>query len=325
MVYSVKQISEKVKLALSGCREVIAALLMGSCSRGEETYFLNKSGEKELLSDYEMLIIVKDNYSNDESNRKLQALADELKSHSTSPCFELEWSYKTVREMKKLDKRFIFFEAKASSYVICGDNDVMNLFPNINIKNLNYCELNTVLIHRLYHVVRDYLIPDEHYQKYLIARNTLDIPTAILPLLGVLQSSYKNRNNVFKKYIFDCDASEELISRLDDYLQMKKDYDAKQYERYTIGEMRTYFIEDIKFLYQFQKKVQKGHTFRNNYRLLLSGIYRHNFGLIRMSIYWERLNETLYNRMLNMLEVGDITEEKLKTLENDMYKIYGYK
>lgn len=325
MVYSVKQISEKVKLTLSSCQEVIAALLMGSCSRGEETYFLNKNGEKELLSDYEMLIIVKDNYAIDESNRKLHALADELKSQSTSPCFELEWSYKTVREMKKLDKRFIFFEAKVSSYVIFGDNNVINLFPDINIKNLNYCELNTVLIHRLYHVVRDYLIPDEHYQKYLIARNTLDIPTAILPLLGVLQSSYINRNNIFKKYASDCNASKELITRLDDYLQMKKDYNAKQYEIYTIDAMRTHFIEDIKFLYQFQKKVQNGNIFRNNYRLLLSGIYRHNIDNIRMSIHWKTLNETLYNRMLNMLEVGNITEEELKTLEDDMYKIYRYK
>ena len=44
MAYDVNQISEKVRETLDGCPEVVAALLMGSCSRGEETYFINGSG-----------------------------------------------------------------------------------------------------------------------------------------------------------------------------------------------------------------------------------------------------------------------------------------
>ena len=90
MAYDVNQISEKVRETLDGCPEVVAALLMGSCSRGEETYFVNELGERELLSDYEMLIIVHDKMDTKASDSKLKVLARELKEQSSSPCFELE-------------------------------------------------------------------------------------------------------------------------------------------------------------------------------------------------------------------------------------------
>ena len=325
MAYSVEQISDKVKGALSNCQEVIAALLMGSCARGEETYFINKNGDRELLSDYEMLIIVQDNCSVEESNRKLRTLANELKSQSWSPCFELEWSYKTIGELRKLDKRFIFFEAKESAYVICGKKEAIKMFPNITIDNLNYCELNTVLIHRLYHVIRDYMIADEHYQKYLIARNTLDLPTAILPLIGILQSTYECRNRTFRKYASEYDFSENLVDRLDDYLCMKKNYDADEYSFYTVDDMRNHFVEDMKSFYRFQKKMQNGHAFKKNNRLFLSGVYRRNIKLIRMSIQWENMNEELYKKMIYMLENGNVTKDGLKSLQDEMFDIYSYR
>ena len=56
-----------------------------------------------------------------------------------------------------LDKRFIFFEARESACTIYGNKSAIELFPVINIKNLNFCELNTVIIHRLYHVLRNRL------------------------------------------------------------------------------------------------------------------------------------------------------------------------
>ena len=115
MAYDVNQISEKVRETLDGCPEVVAALLMGSCSRGEETYFINGRGERELLSDYEMLIIVHGKVDTKVSDDKLKLLARELKGKSSSPCFELEWSYKTEHQIEKLDKRFIFFEARESA------------------------------------------------------------------------------------------------------------------------------------------------------------------------------------------------------------------
>lgn len=325
MAYDVNQISRKVREALNGCSEVVAALLMGSCSRGEETYFVNERGERELLSDYEMLIIVYDDMDTELSDNKLKLLARELKEQSSSPCFELEWSYKTMNQMKKLDKRFIFFEARESAYIIYGDKTAKELFPEISIRNLNFCELNTVIIHRIYHVLRDYLNTDGHYQQYLIARNTLDIPTAVLPLCGILQSSYRKRNKTFSEHALKYGFSEELVVRLTDYLQMKKDYNAAQYKEYSLEFMKKQFIIDMKMLYEFQKECQKGHAFKKNKRLFISAIYRRNIGLLKMSLRWEKENESLYYRMIHLLEENNISRIEMNDLQDEMFKMYSYR
>lgn len=325
VAYNVNQISEEVRDTLSGCKKVFAAVLMGSCSRGEETYFLNKNGERELLSDYEILIIVYDKENIDECNDKLEILSKKLKEKSTSPCFELEWSYKTIREMKQLDKRFIFFEARESASVITGDKASIKLFPVITIKNLNMCELNTIIIHRLYHVLRDFHNKDQHYQQYLIARNTLDIPTAVLPLFGILQSSYEKRNKIFIQSATRYGFSEELVVRLDDYLQMKKDYNAKQYEKYSIEYMREQFVADMKMLYEFQSKKQNGHAFRRNIRLFISAIYRRNIEMLKLSFSWKTKNELLYKKMIQMLEQSKVPKMKLEEIKTEMIRLYNYK
>ena len=308
VAYDVNQISEKVRETLDGCPEVVAALLMGSCSRGEETYFINGRGERELLSDYEMLIIVHDKVDTKVSDDKLKVLARELKEQSSSPCFELEWSYKTEHQIEKLDKRFIFFEARESACTIYGNKSVIELFPVINIKNLNFCELNTVIIHRLYHVLRDCLNADEHYQQYLIARNTLDIPTAVLPLCGILQSSYEKRNKSFGEYALQYGFPKELVTRLTDYLQMKKDYNADEYKKYSL---------------EFMKK--HNHAFRENIRLFISAVYRRNIKMLRTSLCWEKLNESLYQKMIQMLAKDDISNIELRRLQDEMFELFNYR
>lgn len=325
VAYDVNQISEKVRETLAGCPEVVAALLMGSCSRGEETYFINGRGERELLSDYEMLIIVHDKMDTKVSDNKLRLLASELKGQSSSPCFELEWSYKTEHQIKKLDKRFIFFEARESACTIYGNKSAIELFPVINIKNLNFCELNTVIIHRLYHVLRDCLNTDEHYQQYLIARNTLDIPTAVLPLCGILQSSYGRRNMSFSEYALQYGFSEELMVRLTDYLQMKKDYNADQYKEYSLEFMKKQFVADMKMLYEFQKRQQHNHAFRKNKRLFISAVYRRNIEMLKISLCWEKVNESLYQRMIQMLEKDDVSGIELRKLQDEMFRLFNYR
>lgn len=325
VAYDVNQISEKVRETLAGCPEVVAALLMGSCSRGEETYFINGRGERELLSDYEMLIIVHDKMDTKVSDDKLRLLASELKGQSSSPCFELEWSYKTEHQIKKLDKRFIFFEARESACTIYGNKSAIELFPVINIKNLNFCELNTVIIHRLYHVLRDCLNTDEHYQQYLIARNTLDIPTAVLPLCGILQSSYGRRNKSFSEYALQYGFSEEFMVRLTDYLQMKKDYNADQYKEYSLEFMKKQFVADMKMLYEFQKRQQHNHAFRKNKRLFISAVYRRNIEMLKISLCWEKVNESLYQRMIQMLEKDDVSGIELRKLQDEMFRLFNYR
>lgn len=173
--------------------------------------------------------------------------------------------------------------------------------------------------------MRDRLNTDEHYQQYLIARNTLDIPTAVLPLCGILQSSYEKRNKSFSEYALQYGFPKELMVRLSDYLQMKKDYNADQYKKYSLEYMKKQFIADMKMLYEFQKRQQHDHAFRGNKRLLISAVYRRNIEMLKISLCWERLNESLYQKMIQMLEKDDISSIELRELQDEMFELFNYR
>lgn len=324
MTYNSEQIGIEVAKCLKNFPDIVAALLMGSCSRGEETYFINSNGEKELLSDYEMLIIIKDKSDCSDCDKALMVLAEQLKAQSSSYCFELEWSYKKKSELRRLDKRFIFFEAKECSKIIYGNPKVLELFPRITLKNLNYCELDTIIVHRLYHVLRDTGISDEKYAKYLIARNTLDIPSVVLPLEGVLVSTYKKRIEMFLKLPESEFISEGLKKRLEDYLEMKKNYESELYDQYDLTVMGKWFLEDFRNLYTYQHNKQKGKTFVRNSRMLLSSIYRRNTDLFSVWMRWSEINEKLCADMFEAISSRKVYEQKIASIKETMMKLYGY-
>ncbi len=325
MVNSIEQISCCVKNVLATFPTVEAALLMGSCSRGEETYFVNTNGETELLSDYEILIIVSDNSDLEKCDSKMQSLARELLKQSSSPCFSLDWSYKTKAELKRLDNRFIFFETKEAANVIYGNRNILQSFPEITGDNLNYSELNTIIIHRLYHVLRDFKLKDDKYRKYLIARNTLDIPSASLPLMGILVGSYTHRNKVFAQLAREDDFPSELKRRLSDYLEMKKDYNSILYDSYDLDIMIKNFIKDFKCLYSYQCRNQKGIAFTRSTRMLLSAIYRRSLSGYKTWKSWSVINERLYVKMMYLLtaEYEEYSREIIN-VKSLMKKLYGY-
>ena len=102
------EIASEVEIICRRHNCVLAAISMGSCARGEETYFINEMGQEEMMSDFEMLIITETSSNTEVVDKDLNELRKELKSISHSCNFDLEWSYKTIDELKRLDKRFIF-------------------------------------------------------------------------------------------------------------------------------------------------------------------------------------------------------------------------
>lgn len=320
----VEKIENSISNALIGYENQVAVIAMGSVARGEETYFLNVRGERELLSDFEMLIIVDKIKTRDEIDELLCKIRDQYKRELSSPCFDLEWSYKTRHQLSYLDKRFIFFEAKESGKLIFGKKEYINLLPEINLANLNYCELNSVVIHRLYHVLRDINVEDAHYKKYLIARNTLDVSTAILPLCGRLISSYKRRNE--EMYILKDNAgiSDALLQRMENYLDMKLDYSSELYDTVSFGDMCHDFAEDMKYLYNTQKELQKGQAFRPNSRLVISSFYRLNFRSLWKAIHWCSELDALYHQMITLMTQETISQGAIERIKDKMSELFSY-
>lgn len=324
MAYGTEQIGAEAARVLKRCPNVAAALLMGSCARGEETYFTNLNGEMELLSDYELLIVTKDKSDRSGCEKALRALAGTLKEQSSSGRFELKWSYKSESELKRLDRRFIFFEARECAKIIYGDPAVLEHFPPITVRNLNYCELDTVIIHRLYHVLRDMWISDEKYRKYLIARNTLDIPSVVLPWEGILAGTYQKRIRLFLDLPDTAFISNDLKKRLADYFEMKKNYDSELYEQYALEHMKECFVSDFRALYMYQRDKQRGKAFRRGGRLLISAAYRRDLNLFKLWLGWPGLNEKLCSDMFDAMGSRVIYEQKIEEIRDAMMKLYGY-
>lgn len=298
----VVQIENEIRERLSRITSVEAVLLMGSCARNEETYFINYEGKRELLSDFEMLVVLTDLRDKQYVEPVLQQIREKFKSISTSVCFDVEWLYKTKSELSHLDKRFIFFEAKKSAKLILGNPDVIHSFPEITLRNMNFCELNGVIIHRLYHVAKDQNEKDEHYLKYLIARNTLDIPTAILPLMGYLQASYQKRNEIVMNLARAGNFDKEFANRLYLYMDMKLDYSSPLYDVFSVEDMMKQFIADIEWLYSEQKHRQNGFAFRMNIRMMLSGIVRLRYRRVYIGLTWNSRMEKLYHELMECVK-----------------------
>lgn len=324
MRIAVDEISHHVAELFKEYSCVLAAFLMGSCARNEETYFTNAQGYKEMMSDYEMLIIVNSYSDTYKISESLQKLRNELAKERTSENFDIEWMYKSVNEIKRLDRRFIFFETKHFSKLIYGNIQMLDLFPEINIHNLNYSELNTVLLHRLYHVIRGMNSKDEHFKKYLIARNSLDFSTAFLPLIGLLVPSYESRTSELQKVAEKYELPEELVKRQQDYLIMKKNYDADQYNTYSYEQMLHDFYNDFMLLRSLQQKYQNGVLFKTDIRSIASAIYRLDINKIFTCINWKRNLTLLCDEMFNLLRKRKIDESELKNLKSKMKELFNY-
>lgn len=319
-----KIIEENICLTLEPLPQVIAVITMGSCARGEETYQVNECGEKELLSDYEMIIVVENYADIDDIDNSLRCLNQKFQEQVENHGFCLEWSYKTRQELKRLDRRFIFFETKSSSRVIMGDKTVLDEMPEINCNNLNYSELDTIILHRLYHVIRDMDVPDEKYQKYLIARNTLDITSAALPHVGILVSGYCNRVAAFESVYQQLGFSRNDYERLVMYLEMKLNYSSELYNTASLENMRKWFVSDFEKLYAYQKRAQKGSPFIRSSRMFLSAVYRRNTSLLRQWYQWPFIMQTLYKDMMKIL-IGEENDKVLKeTVACRMLSLFGY-
>ena len=280
---SVDLISHQVFNVLNGVGNVYAAILLGSCSRGEESYFVTEDGERQLLSDYEMIVVTKENRIPQQAEAGLRELRYNLRSRSKSPFFDLEWNYYWKRKLPFMDKRFINFEMKTAGKLICGDPKVFDLLPGITVENLNFAELDSIVNHRLYHVLKGFWGIDEHQKKYLIARNTLDITSVVLPFEGKLICSYEKRIEALPEKLCKGVFGDNIIERLNDYLEMKKDSLSAAYEKYCVDEMLELFLRDMYALYEYQKSNQMGKAFCQNKRLMLKGILIHFFPLMEAS------------------------------------------
>ena len=192
------------------------------------------------------------------------------------------------------------------------------------MKNLNYSELNTVIIHRLYHVLRDLKSDDEKYKKYIIARNSLDFSTAFLPLIGVLVASYGLRMVELERVASKYQIPSSLVQRQRDYLEMKKNYNSNLYGQYAYKDMLQNFSDDFQILKFLQMELQNGVLFKQNKRRMLSSVLRLDLKNFIISLEWQKRLNMLCEELFELINKYDFTENEMQHVKKQMLELFGY-
>jgi predicted nucleotidyltransferase len=200
MTSSVAAILTDLKEGLSSLKPLKAAIVLGSVARGEESY-VYQSGEKLLASDIEIMAVVEGLWPTKKLSTEILAAVSVVEKRYQPKCasgFHLDTSIVCAWRLPLSDHRFIHFETQKTGQVLLGELDIISRFPDITAKSLNKTELHSVLIHRLFAVLRTLEAMDDgtinrlNAQK-VIYRNGLDLLSVLLPHCGQLVAGYRNR------------------------------------------------------------------------------------------------------------------------------------
>lgn len=47
--------------------------------------------------------------------------------------------------------------------------------------------------------------------------------------------------------------------------------------------------------------------------------------MLKISLCWEKVNESLYQRMIQMLEKDDVSGIELRKLQDEMFRLFNYR
>ena len=124
----------------------VGVLLLGSTSRGELCWETDNQNIT-LFSDIEFMIVVNSEtgYQKNELSRKVYELSG---LYELGERFHLDYSVNRWGRLKKSHKKIFVFDAKNTG-VDLTDNKVKIHLPDVTRHNLDFNELNDILLHRM--------------------------------------------------------------------------------------------------------------------------------------------------------------------------------
>ncbi|MHA1285226.1 MAG: hypothetical protein ACTSQP_22225 [Promethearchaeota archaeon] len=303
-----------------------AMILTGSASRSEETWFKFKDGREELFSDIEFLIVIKNRKVRGDVWNLMKSKISNIPFLYKNEFFKIEFGLRTKFELSYLDKRFLTFETKQCGKTFYGNDKIIDRIPDVTLRNLNWSELNSILIHRLYDVYSKYCkIISNKAKKILLARNLLDIPTVILPYEGLLIPTYRLRIEAF-----DLIKNRRLIknffsSKFYDHLRLAYNIKLQPNEflnHISLKELHSTFLEGYKGLVNYL--LYKGKKpFIYDKRALLRSFYSLSPKKIFIEVARPRLMKMAYSELIKGCSQFDYeAKDKIESLMRMLFPIY---
>ena len=180
--------------------DLVSIMLIGSGARGELTWIQDLDGNLLLYSDLEFSVYTTRKID-ELVHKKVEEAVLKFEKPFTDNChfFHIDFSIAPITYLKRTNNKFITFESKATGKIIYG-TDVKFMLPTLDGSNLNFKELNEILLHRLWSMLL--YLPLEFLKNkedcanfnYILCRNVLDITTWLLPYENMtLIAGFKNR------------------------------------------------------------------------------------------------------------------------------------
>jgi hypothetical protein len=173
---------------------------VGSASRAELSYrWYNNT--LEFFSDLEFIIITN---ASEPQVCEVQKIIRQLEvPFQLNPLFHIDYS---ILDDATFRRNAVFghirtLEMIENGKIVYGKNPLMNL-PSLSIEHLEPGRLRELILNRLFNMLlytpddivkKKYDGHTELLYKYVLSRNLLEIPTILLPFLGVCRTSYSTR------------------------------------------------------------------------------------------------------------------------------------
>ena len=309
-----KELEEKVNRYFSGLADFnnthfggkLSVVLLGSLSRGEGTW-INESGRDILVSDIEFFTVYPEEAGSfEEYDKFITSYAKEVFGENASSLFHADNSYVLKSRLKSMEKKLLTYDAVHFGKCVVGE-DVMPLFPKIDIHNINLYDIRYILTHRVFAVLY-YGFPlkeqgDEAEYCYCLAKNSLDLMTVLLVENGILESGFINRYSKIKELSID--------GKIKDYfgyclsLKLGEPYDTS----FTTEEMEGIFISLV-------KELNKNFRFKaENILSNIRHIVRRRLGMLNRTLKYKNIafsKRHLNNLITSFENRNKITEKEIK-------------
>lgn len=237
-------------------------ILVGSASRAELSYRWYDN-TLEFFSDLEFIII--SNASETQVCEVQRAIRQLEVPFQLNPLFHIDYS---ILDDATFRRNAVFghirtLEMIENGKIVYGKNLLMNL-PSLSIEHLEPGRLRELILIRLFNMLlyTPYDIVKKKYDghtellyKYILSRNLLEIPTILLPFLGVCRTSYSTRLQWLKengKALIANGIDLDFVESQEKALRGKMDLCFSDNMPRMLGEVLTYYRKSICWLVNHQ-------------------------------------------------------------------------
>lgn len=309
-----KALEEKVNRFFDGLSDFnnkhfdgkLSVVLLGSLSRGEGTW-INESGRDILVSDIEFFTVYPEGIGSfKEYEEFIDSYSAEVFGENASSLFHADNSYLPKSNLQSIEKKLLSYDTIHFGKCVVGE-DVMPLFPKIDINNINLYDIRDILTHRTFAVLY-YGLPlkeqgNEAEYRYCLAKNSLDLMTVLLVENGILESGFINRYEKIKQLDID--------EKVKDYfgyclsVKLGEPYGS----RFTTDEMESMFIS-------LTKSLAKDFKIRfENTKLNIKHIARRRLGMMKRALKYKNIafSKPHLNRLIASFDKKEkITKKEIK-------------